>query len=169
MNVGWGAQLALRTYTKLPAERPCVSILALALTSVLWQAPQWRELPSPLGEFEPSQHRRRTSSAGGDSTRLSSQTNDQPSRLFQPPFGNITWQARLRIHLKMRRPGLASALTSSERYAARLQRAETARIECAVSSNHVVGRHAVAHVAERLNDKIAVKRTARASDDRGRC
>ncbi len=43
--------------------------MALALTSVLWQQPQWRATPSPSGAFELSQHRRQTFSADGDSGR----------------------------------------------------------------------------------------------------
>jgi len=43
--------------------------LAIALTSVLWQQPQWRATPSPSGAFELSQNRRQASSADGDSGR----------------------------------------------------------------------------------------------------
>ena len=46
-----------------------VSTLALALTSVLWQQPQWRATPSPSGASESSQNRRQASSADGDSGR----------------------------------------------------------------------------------------------------
>ena len=54
---------------KRSAVRCHVSTLALALTSVLWQQPQWRATPSPSGASELSQHRRQTFSADGDSGR----------------------------------------------------------------------------------------------------
>ena len=63
-------RLALREHSpKRSAVRCHVSTLALALTSVLWQQPQWRATPSPSGAFELSQHRRQTFSADGDSGR----------------------------------------------------------------------------------------------------
>jgi len=119
--------------TKLPAERPCVSQLALALASVLWQAPQRWELPSPPGEFEPSQHRRRRSSAGGDPIRhvRKPTTNHQgsPNRRLAISPGK-----RGSAVFEMRWPRPDPALTSSQGHTARVQLTESARVERAVPS-----------------------------------
>ena len=92
MKHRWRALLALRNSQtpKLSAVRRRVSLLALALTSVLWQQPQWRALPSPSGESESSQHRRRTSSAGGGPNAHPWFAHAPATKPSPPSPGNIT-------------------------------------------------------------------------------